>query len=49
MAREPFCKEEEQGKCKLRFLFKQQGARCSLLQRKDGLSAEARGKGVRAN
>lgn len=42
MARELFLKEE-QGKCKLRFLFKQQETRCILLQRKDGLVAGAQG------
>lgn len=44
--RELFLKEE-QGTCKLRFLFKQEETRCILLQGKDGLVAEAQSRAVR--
>lgn len=40
MVRELFLKEG-QGKCKLRFLFKQPETQCILLEMKDGLVAEA--------
>lgn len=44
--RELFLKEE-QGTCKLRFLFKQEEIRCILMQGKDGLVAEAQSRAVR--